>query len=166
MKKLVFPLLFIILGALVSMCGSTYQEPCYNKYSAIQEAQDQIDIQAFIERKEMTGVIKTASGLNYYIYEKGDGITPRATSVIRANYRGSFINDESGKAFEEAGYNPEFVLNKTIQGWIEGLQLIAEGGRIRLMIPSHLAYGNCGSGEIPPNTPIVFDITLVSVTKY
>ena len=167
MKKLFFPLL-LALGFMVSMCGTDpYAPGCVNEYSAVQDSADRKAIREFVAEKHMTGVKTTASGLSYYIYNPGEGQKPRSTSVIRADYRGSVISDKSGKAFDSAGYKPQFKLNGVIKGWTEGLQLIGEGGKIRLMIPSHLAYGNCGSGaSIGPNEPLVFDIELVQIDKY
>ncbi|MNS99521.1 putative FKBP-type peptidyl-prolyl cis-trans isomerase [compost metagenome] len=104
--------------------------------------------------------------MSYVIYEEGEGQTPRPTSVVRVDYRGSMVSDTTGKAFDSSGVHTALGLNQVIKGWTEGLQLIKAGGRIRLMIPSHLAYGSCGSGSIPPNTPLVFDVRLVEIAKY
>ncbi|POY35762.1 hypothetical protein C3K47_13460 [Solitalea longa] len=167
MKRLILPVLLVAIGFVMSMCGTDpYAAMCNSEYSAVQDSADQKAIREFIARKNMTGVKRTASGLSYYIYNAGEGQKPRATSTITADYRGSLITDETGKAFDSAGYKPQFALSGVIKGWTEGLQLVGEGGKIRLMVPSHLAYGNCGSGSIAPNTPLVFDIELVEIVKY
>ncbi|MNZ98813.1 putative FKBP-type peptidyl-prolyl cis-trans isomerase FkpA precursor [compost metagenome] len=166
MKKL-FPIFLVAAGLLLSFCGKDpYAALCSTEYSAGQDSTDRRAIREFVARKGMTGVKTTASGLSYYIYEEGEGQAPRANSVIRVDYRGSFIADTTGKAFDSSGVHTSLSMNQVIKGWTEGLQLIKTGGKIRLMIPSHLAYGNCGNGGIPPNTPLVFDIRLVEIAKY
>ncbi|UKJ07198.1 FKBP-type peptidyl-prolyl cis-trans isomerase [Solitalea lacus] len=166
MKKLFLPLL-LALGFLMSMCGTDpYAPGCVNEYTATQDSADRKAIREFVARKGMTGVITTQSGLSYVIYNAGEGQKPRSSSIIKADYRGSFVTDVSGKAFDSAGYKPSFNLKQVIKGWTEGLQLIGTGGRIRLMIPSHLAYSSCGNAAVPPNTPLVFDINLVEIEKY
>ena len=58
------------------------------------------------------------------------------------------------------------TLDRVIPGWTEGLQLIGEGGKAVLYIPSELGYGSRGSGSIEPNSTLVFDVELVKVLPY
>ena len=58
------------------------------------------------------------------------------------------------------------TLDRVIPGWTEGLQLIGVGGKATLYVPAELGYGERGSSAIGPNTPLVFDITLDSVTPF
>lgn len=100
----------------------------------------------------------TASGLNYIIHEQGTAPNPTLDSNVTINYDGYFLG---GGTFD-ANDDITFELRRLIAGWQEGIQLIGTGGRITLLIPSNLAYGSRGSGSIPGNTDIGFDIDLLS----
>lgn len=108
------------------------------------------------------GIMTTASGLQYQVISEGTGEKPSATDKVVVNYRGTFI---SGDEFD-AGKGIGFPLNRVIAGWTEGLQLMKEGAKYRLFVPSDLAYGERGAGGlIPPNTALIFDVELVKVQK-
>lgn len=100
----------------------------------------------------------TSSGLNYIIKEQGAAPNPTLASNVTINYDGYFLGGESF----DSNDNITFPLSNLIIGWQEGLQLIGTGGSITLIIPSNLAYGSRGSGSIPANTDIGFDIDLIS----
>lgn len=101
----------------------------------------------------------TLSGIFYTITEPGEGESPTASSTVTVNYRGYFAN---GTVFDQTNDAPaSFGLNNVIRGWTEALQLLKPGGSGTFLIPSNLAYGETGSGSIPPNTMIIFDIELV-----
>jgi FKBP-type peptidyl-prolyl cis-trans isomerase len=116
-------------------------------------------------KKNLTkdGVKETKSGLQYKIIKPGVGTKPSATDKVTVHYRGTFIDgtefDSSYKRNEPA----TFPLNQVIQGWTEGLQLIAPGGKIELVIPPEIAYGPRGRGPIPPNTTLLFEVELVKI---
>lgn len=107
---------------------------------------------------------KTSSGLKYKIITQGTGKRPTAKSTVKCHYRGWL---DSGKEFDSSykrGEPTEFPLNGVIAGWTEGLQLINEGGKMELEIPSRLGYGERGMpGAIPPNARLHFEIELVQV---
>ena len=108
------------------------------------------------------GIVTTASGLQYQVISEGTGEKPAATDKVVVNYRGTFI---SGDEFD-SGKGIGFPLNRVIAGWTEGLQLMKEGAKYRLFVPSDLAYGERGAGGlIPPNTALIFDVELVKVQK-
>jgi FKBP-type peptidyl-prolyl cis-trans isomerase FkpA len=102
------------------------------------------------------------SGILYEIINPGSGITPTLSAKIFIYYQGTLLN---GSQFD-AQADPSLTgwyLNSLIDGWQKGLPLISKGGRIKLVIPSSLAYGCTGSGVIPANAPLYFDITLTEV---
>jgi len=107
---------------------------------------------------------KTASGLKYKVIEPGTGKRPNKNSTVLCHYRGWL---DSGREFDssyKSGAPIEFPLNGVIAGWTEGLQLIQEGGKIELEIPSRLGYGAQGApGAIPPNARLHFTIELIKV---
>lgn len=116
------------------------------------------------ENANKEGVKTTASGLQYKVTKTGNGKKPSASSVVTVHYTGKLLD---GKVFDssvERGEPIEFPLNQVIPGWTEGLQLMKEGEKATLYIPSNLAYGEQGvPGTIPPNSTLVFDVELIKV---
>jgi FKBP-type peptidyl-prolyl cis-trans isomerase FkpA len=102
--------------------------------------------------------IKDSRGFYYKIVKQGNTTRPNLNSSISITYNGTFLN----KSSFDSGSNT-FTLNDLITGWKYGLPLIGEGGEIILLLPSNLAYGVYGSGCIPPNTPLFFNVKLTTV---
>ncbi len=105
----------------------------------------------------------TASGIVYLIQDSGSDV--RATDdrdTVKVNYRGTTID---GKEFDK-NEGIEFPLNRVIRGWTEGMKLIGEGGKITLVIPANLAYGERGPREIGSNSTLIFDVDLLEVHPY
>ena len=112
------------------------------------------------ENAKKTGIVTTASGLQYEVLQEGQGVTPGPTATVTVNYRGSLT---SGNEFD-SGNGISFPLNRVIPGWTEGLQLMKEGAKYRFFIPAELAYGEKGAGAlIPPNAPLIFEVELLKV---
>lgn len=114
--------------------------------------------------KEQEGVITTDSGLQYKVKESGSGKTPSASDTVVTHYEGRTID---GKVFDSSykrGQPASFPVNRVIAGWTEALQLMSEGDKWELFIPSDLAYGAQGAGaDIGPHETLIFDIELISV---
>lgn len=120
--------------------------------------------EAFLaENAEREGVQTTESGLQYEVIEEGDGDSPKATDQVKVHYTGELINGEVFDSSRERGQPVTFGLNQVIPGWTEGLQLMNEGARYKLYIPSDLAYGQGGNQAIGPNATLVFDVELLAV---
>jgi FKBP-type peptidyl-prolyl cis-trans isomerase FkpA len=119
----------------------------------------------YIERAlTQEGVKKTKSGLVYKILKEGNGRRPKATDTVEVHYHGMLINGFVFDSSVDRNKKVSFPLNRVIKGWSEGLQLIKEGGKIKLMIPSELGYGDNGAPpKIPGGATIVFDIELFSI---
>lgn len=105
----------------------------------------------------------TGSGLYYVITQQGSGKQPEANSNITVVYKGYLLN---GTVFDESkaaptGYTTD--LNKTIDGWREGLPYFKTGGKGKLLVPSALGYGATATGNIPSNSVLIFDIELLGV---
>lgn len=116
------------------------------------------------ENAKKPGVITTASGLQYQMLEEGSGAQPTAASNVTVNYRGTTIDGQEFDSSYKRGTPATFPLNRVIAGWTEGLQLVKEGGKIRLFIPSNLAYGARQAGPaIGPNSTLLFDVELLKV---
>ena len=121
--------------------------------------------QAFLaENATKPGVQQTASGLQYIIEAPGEGTAPKATDTVKVNYRGTLLDGTEFDSSYKRNEPIEFPLNRVIKGWTEGLQLIKPGGKIKLFIPSNLAYGPRGAGGIiGPDETLIFDVELLEV---
>ena len=109
------------------------------------------------------GAMQTESGLAYMILEPGS--EKKAVSnkdTVWVNYKGTLID---GTVFDQND-NISFPLGNVIAGWTEGMKLVGEGGKIKLVIPGDLAYGEYGNRSIEPNTTLVFDVDLLKVGSY
>ena len=105
----------------------------------------------------------TATGIVYLIQDSGSDV--RAISdrdTVKVNYRGTLID---GTEFDK-NEGIEFQLNRVIRGWNEGMRLVGEGGKITLVIPANLAYGERGPRNIGPNSTLIFDVDLLEVHPY
>lgn len=110
-----------------------------------------------------SGVVSTPSGLQYESLQEGTGPSPSASSAVRVHYRGTFISGEEFDSSYARGEPTEFPLNRVIRGWTEGIQKMRVGGKARLVIPASLAYGDGGTGPIPPGATLVFDVELLGI---
>ena len=106
---------------------------------------------------------ETSSGLHYVINDLGTGNYPQQTDDVRVRYKGYFTD---GGVFDESdAAGITFNLQGVIAGWTEGIPKFKEGGEGILLIPSGLAYGESGSGSIPPNTVLIFDVNLLDIVE-
>lgn len=120
--------------------------------------------EAFLaENAERDGVMTTESGLQYEVLEEGDGEKPGPEDQVKVHYTGELLSGEVFDSSRERGEPVTFGLNQVIEGWTEGLQLMNEGSRYKLYIPSDLAYGPGGNMSIGPNETLVFDVELLEV---
>lgn len=115
----------------------------------------------FTELKKKPGVTVLPDGLAYEIVKPGTGDFPKATDVVKVNYTGTLLNGTKFDSSIDRGEPAEFALNEVIPGWTEGIQKINKGGKIKLYIPSNLAYGEDSKPPIPPNSTLVFDVDLL-----
>jgi len=111
--------------------------------------------------------VTTPSGLQYIDIQPGTGATPQAGQTVVAEYAGWLQAD--GTLFDSS-FNPErtpfeFQLGTggVIPAWDEGFSTMQVGGKRRLIAPPQLAYGAAGSGVIPPNATLIFDVELLEV---
>lgn len=116
--------------------------------------------------KETAGFDKTESGLYYQITQRGNGKKAQAGQKVAVHYTGMLLD----KTVFDSSYRRQQPLSFTvgvgqvIEGWDEGILLLNEGDKARLVIPSELAYGASGAGGvIPPHAPLIFDVELVKV---
>jgi FKBP-type peptidyl-prolyl cis-trans isomerase FklB len=104
------------------------------------------------------------SGLQYEIIVTTDGEKPKATDTVKCHYHGTNIKGEIFDSSVKRGQPATFPLNRVIQGWTEGLQLMSIGSKFRFTIPPNLAYGEEQiSKEIGPNATLVFEVELLGI---
>ncbi|WP_461096408.1 FKBP-type peptidyl-prolyl cis-trans isomerase [Spirosoma luteolum] len=118
------------------------------------------------QNKTKSGVVTTASGLQYSIEKAGTGAKPTASDRVKVHYTGQLLD---GKVFDssvERGQPAEFGVGEVIKGWTEALQLMPVGSKWKLYIPAELAYGDRGAGaDIKPGSTLVFDVELLDIIK-
>lgn len=107
----------------------------------------------------------TASGLQYTIIAEGAAEKIAPNDTVWVNYKGTLLD---GTVFDENDSEEgiQFVANRVIRGWTEGLGLVGEGGKLTLYIPSDLAYGERGNQAIAPNSTLIFDVEVLKVGKF
>lgn len=109
---------------------------------------------------------KTKSGLAYKVIKKGRGKRPKTTDIVEVHYHGTLIDGQVFDSSVDRKKKISFPLNRVIKGWSEGLQLMKEGGKMKLVIPSNLAYGDQGAPpKIPGGSTLVFEVELFSIKK-
>jgi FKBP-type peptidyl-prolyl cis-trans isomerase len=120
---------------------------------------------AFLDgNKKKAGVKVTASGLQYEVLSEGKGPKPKADDTVKVNYEGKFLNGNVFDSSIQRGEPAVFPVDGVIAGWTEGLQLMPVGSKYRLFVPSGLAYGEKGAGNvIEPNSVLIFEVELLSI---
>ncbi|HUU05639.1 MAG TPA: FKBP-type peptidyl-prolyl cis-trans isomerase [Patescibacteria group bacterium] len=118
------------------------------------------------ENAQKPGIKVTASGLQYKVITEGSGPLPKESDTVKVHYRGTLLDgtefDSSYKRNEPA----VFPLKGVIKGWTEALQLMKVGSKYQIYLPSNLAYGEQGAGQIiGPNATLIFDVELIGIEK-
>jgi FKBP-type peptidyl-prolyl cis-trans isomerase len=93
------------------------------------------------------------------------GEKPTLDDAVVCNYKGTLINGTEFDASEKHGGPATFPVKGVIAGWTEALQLMPAGSKWQLFVPSNLAYGARGPGDIGPNETLIFEVELVSIQK-
>ena len=116
------------------------------------------------ENAKKEGVVTLPSGLQYQVITEGNGKKPSATDRVRCHYEGTLIDGTLFDSSIKRGQPAVFGVNQVIKGWVEALQLMSEGAKWRLFIPSELGYGAQQAGEmIPPHSTLIFEVELIEV---
>jgi FKBP-type peptidyl-prolyl cis-trans isomerase FklB len=116
--------------------------------------------------KKKPGVVTLPSGLQYKVITKGKGRSPKETDTVTVNYKGTLLDGTEFDSSYKRGEPATFPVNGVIKGWTEALQLMKEGSKWELFIPSDLAYGEKGAGNvIGPDATLVFEVELLSVKE-
>lgn len=116
------------------------------------------------ENKKKENIVTLPSGLQYEVIKEGNGKKPKATDQVKCHYEGTLIDGTLFDSSIQRGEPAVFGVNQVIAGWVEALQLMSEGSKWRLFIPSELAYGANGAGEmIPPHSTLIFEVEMIEV---
>ena len=123
--------------------------------------------QAFLdENAKKEGVVTLPSGLQYELITEGTGDKAAATDQVQCHYEGQLLDGSVFDSSYKRNQPATFGVNQVIPGWVEALQLMPAGSKWRLYIPSDLAYGAQGAGDvIPPHSTLIFDVELLDVLK-
>ncbi|MDP6775949.1 MAG: FKBP-type peptidyl-prolyl cis-trans isomerase [Candidatus Latescibacteria bacterium] len=123
------------------------------------------DGEAFLARnRARSGVETTSSGLQYRVMRPGTGKSPTATGTVVLHYRGRLIDGKEFDSSYERGEPTTFRVNRVIDGWTEALQLMREGAKWEVVVPSPLAYGRSGlKPDVGPNAVLIFETELLEV---
>ena len=119
----------------------------------------------FLEKNgKLDNVVVLPSGLQYTILQEGGGRTPNAADSVKCHYHGMLLDGSVFDSSVERGEPAVFGVSQVIAGWVEALQLMKEGSKYRLFIPSELAYGEHGAGSsIAPHATLIFDVELIEI---
>jgi len=146
MRKIKLFLGFVIFVSVIAVsCTKTQYE------------KDEEIIKQYIEDHNLNAVELDYTGLYYVIEKPGGSQHPHSNSEVTVNYHGELVD---GTVFGKDD-TVKLYLPETIMGWQMGVPLIGEGGSIKLLIPSQYGYGTSGSGKVPKNAVLIFDIDLI-----
>ena len=116
------------------------------------------------ENAKKEGIVTLPSGLQYQVLQEGNGKKPSATDRVKCHYEGTLIDGTLFDSSIKRGQPAVFGVNQVSKGWVEALQLMSEGSKWRLFIPSELGYGAQQAGEmIPPHSTLIFEVELIEV---
>ena len=117
---------------------------------------------AFFAKNALKADVDTLpSGLQYTIIAEGSSEKIELTDTLLVNYKGTLLD---GTVFDQND-STSFPLTNVIKGWQEGLTLVGEGAKIKLFVPSNLGYGPRGTGNIKPNSALIFEVEVLKVSK-
>lgn len=112
----------------------------------------------------MKNATETESGLKYVDHVVGTGDSPRMDQQVTVHYTGKLAsNDRKFDSSVDRGEPATFPMNGVIKGFSEGLSTMKVGGKRTVFIPSALGYGPRGTGPIPPNADLIFELELIAI---
>jgi len=159
-RKKYFLLLCLLIITLTSCLKSDPEKQPVPTDPVKQAAIDEAAIKAYLAiHTEIIATKDTVSGLYYQIVTPGTGFNPSGGSTVTVAYTGKLLNDIPF----DTSTSYTLALKDQMPGWIIGVPLIKPGGRIILLIPSRLGYGDQPYGQIPANSVLVFTIDLISI---
>ncbi len=135
-------------------------------YNIVKPRRTKAESEEFLSRveRENSAVKRTDSGLLYLVEQEGDTIRAvKPADQVRIQFRAM---TKEGREFETTydDNEPEtFALNQVVKGLSEGLQMVGQGGKIKLWVPATLGYGSTGNKKIGANEALCFEVEVVEV---
>jgi FKBP-type peptidyl-prolyl cis-trans isomerase FkpA len=148
---------WIVLVAVLGLASCTGNQAPADPVK--QAAKDDSVIQAYV-RQHHIAATKDPSGLYYQVLKQGTGANANEGSTVKVTYEGKLAD---GSEFDKSDQPIEFPLTRVIPGWTIGIPLVKQGGKILLLIPSKLGYGDQEAGAIPANSVLVFTVDVLGV---
>merc|ERR1712048_523036 len=117
------------------------------------------------ENKSKDRVVTLASGLQYKVLKEGKGMDhPKASTPCECHYAGRLLDDTEFDSSYKRGEPTTFAPNQVIKGWTEAMQLMVEGDKWEMYIPSDLGYGDGGSGDkIKGGDVLIFRMEILKI---
>lgn len=136
----------------------------FNKIRSEAEENMKSEGRKFLEENaKKDGVVVLPSGLQYEVIRDSEGLHPSSHSTVKVHYEGRLINGDVFDSSYQRGEPISFNLQSVIKGWTEGVQLMTPGSKYTFYIPYELAYGERGTGPIPPYATLIFDVELLEI---
>ena len=169
-----FSLLLLFFLGLISSCDtssdqpqqvnpSAYKQPLINANKELVELEEQ-DIENYIARHKWT-MEETGSGLRYHIYQPGKGKKVEEGKVIQFYYTTELLTGKVCYSSDDLGPK-EFLVGKggVESGLEEAVLHFREGDRVKIILPSHLAFGLVGDDDcVPKKAVLVYDLEVLAV---
>ncbi|HUQ51356.1 MAG TPA: FKBP-type peptidyl-prolyl cis-trans isomerase [Gammaproteobacteria bacterium] len=143
--------------------GPRIQLLAQERASAASSAEKQASETWVAEQAKAPGAERSATGVVFIPMREGTGTNPTATSTVRVHYHGTLRDGTVFDSSVERNEPISFPLNGVIPCWTEGVQKIKVGGKAKLVCPSETAYGDQGSGSIPPGAALAFEVELLAI---
>jgi FKBP-type peptidyl-prolyl cis-trans isomerase len=115
------------------------------------------------EQAALPNAQRSPSGVVFIPMTEGTGENPSASSTVRVHYHGTLRDGTVFDSSVDRGEPISFPLNGVIPCWTEAVQKIKVGGKAKLVCPSDTAYGDSGSGSIPPGAALAFEVELLAI---
>ena len=158
----------VLEGNKTAITHNEAREIVNNYFAELEKSVNEKNIaqgKAFLDaNRNNPNVVTLPSGLQYEVIREGNGKKPKATDRVRCHYEGTLLDGTLFDSSIKRGEPAVFGVNQVIKGWVEALQLMSEGAKWKLYIPSELAYGVQGAGDmIPPYSMLIFEVELIEV---
>lgn len=169
-RSLVLGLLFFFFATGLSSCLFSGDKEDSDTFYFDAEKQKEIDdklIHTYWKDNDIdsTDIVRTESGLYYQRLIEGSGAAVEVGKKVSIHYKGYLLNNKQFDGSYDRNEPLEYTVGvqRLISGWEEGSQMMQQGEKARLYVPSHLGYGPYQTGPIPPNSVLIFELEVLSV---